>query len=46
MTGRAGAGGIELNGAPSHFDPEGANAAVLEEYFAFAPKSDLIGSKE
>jgi hypothetical protein len=27
------------------FDPDGANAAMLEKYFAFAPRSGLIGSK-
>ena len=27
------------------FDPDGANAAIIENYFAFAPRSDLIVSK-
>jgi hypothetical protein len=45
MTGRAGAVRIEQDGAHRIFDPDGANVAVLEKDFAFAPRSDLIGSK-
>jgi hypothetical protein len=36
---------IRFDDAHRIFDPDGANAAMLEKYFAFAPRSGLIGSK-
>ena len=45
MTGGAGAVGIEPDSAYRISIPDGANAAMLEKYVAFAPRSGLTRSE-